>query len=121
MLILQDPDELWKEVLLCNKQFIFGCWTPIWPDGAERSEGIVSGHAYSIMKAVEIYIMGEKQRLVLVRNPWGNSEWTGPYSDGSKEMSVALLTQLNHETGDDGMFYMACKSLSVFVFSSDSC
>ena len=64
------------------------------------------------MKAVVVEINDKPVRLLLIRNPWGQSEWTGAYSDGSREMNVALLTKLEHETGDDGMFYMSCKSLS---------
>lgn len=106
---------LWTELLLCNEQFIFGCWTPAWDDDSNFSEGLCSGHAYSIMKAMVVGINGECERLLLVRNPWGKSEWTGPYSDGSKEMNVTLLTKLEHETGDDGMFYMSCKFFSAIT------
>ena len=40
--------------------------------------GLMTGHAYSIIKVV--LSTGGKQ-LVQVRNPWGNFEWNGAYSD----------------------------------------
>ena len=39
-------------------------------------KGIYEGHAYSIMRAVEI----DGQRLLLLKNPWGKGEWKGPWS-----------------------------------------
>ena len=34
-------------------------------------------HAYSVMKAVDI----DGERLLLLKNPWGKGEWTGPWSE----------------------------------------
>jgi hypothetical protein len=47
------------------------------------------------------------KRFVICRNPWGKSEWTGPWADGSKEWSgewLEVLKELPHEFGDDGEF-----------------
>ena len=37
----------------------------------ENEEGIISGHAYSIMSLHEFMHEEEKVRLVKLRNPWG--------------------------------------------------
>lgn len=74
-----DKDYFWsKEILKVNQDFLFGCYTGIFSPfyGGER-KGIVEGHAYSIMKAVEI----DGQRLCLLKNPWGKYEWSGPWSE----------------------------------------
>lgn len=39
-------------------------------------KGIMEQHAYSVMKAVDI----DGERLLLLKNPWGKGEWTGPWS-----------------------------------------
>lgn len=44
--------------------------------GYGERKGIQEGHAYSIMRAVEM----DGQRLLLLKNPWGKGEWTGPWS-----------------------------------------
>ena len=41
-------------------------------EGVTR-EGIVLGHAYSILD-VQIY---KKEKLIQLRNPWGEKEWSG--------------------------------------------
>ena len=60
----------------------------------ERTElGLVKGHAYGVT-AVRRVALGdsglvgmikgrEKVNLVRLRNPWGEKEWTGAFSDGS--------------------------------------
>jgi len=49
------------------------------PESAEKNRGIVSGHAYSVLRVEEI----DGLRLMQCRNPWGRTEWTGDFSDGS--------------------------------------
>ena len=46
--------------------------------------GLVDAHAYSLIAAIEVNInMVKKEKLVLVRNPWGFREWNGDWSDAS--------------------------------------
>lgn len=57
---------------------------------AKTPSGLVRGHAYSVTKVVLAKIDTGNKRgvfpLVRVRNPWGNeTEWKGPWSDGSRE------------------------------------
>jgi hypothetical protein len=54
------------------------------------------------------------KKFVKLRNPWGRSEWTGPFSDGSKEWTpewLQRMPELKHSFGDDGEFLMECKFL----------
>lgn len=102
-----DKEYFWKEELMkVNKDFLFGCAAGIfW--GRGNRKGIYEGHAYSILKAVEM----DGQRLVLVRNPWGEGEWHGPWSDGSKEWTPEWMQKLDHRFGDDGAFWMSYDDL----------
>ncbi|KAM7191453.1 hypothetical protein V8F20_009276 [Naviculisporaceae sp. PSN 640] len=103
-----DKEYFWKEELMkVNQQFLFGCSTGVWGRGWGDRKGIMEGHAYSVMKAVEI----DGERLVLLRNPWGKGEWQGPWSDGSKEWTPEWLTKLDHRFGDDGSFWISYKDL----------
>jgi hypothetical protein len=76
-------------------------------------QGITGGHAYSVIRADEF----NHKRFVVVRNPWAKSEWSGAWSDGSKEWTrewLRALKKLDHKFGDDGEFVMECKSLFYF-------
>ena len=53
--------------------------------------GLVKGHAYGITAVKAMAISGtglfnmfnqDKLNMVRLRNPWGGTEWTGPFSDG---------------------------------------
>lgn len=71
--------------------------------------GLYGSHAYSILKVKEC----RGRRFVVLRNPWGKEEWTGAWSDGSKEWNGAegreILKELDHVLGNDGEFVMECK------------
>jgi hypothetical protein len=42
----------------------------------------------------------------MVKNPWGETEWNGPWSDGSKEWTADAIKELNYKFGNDGIFWM---------------
>lgn len=44
-------------------------------------DGIFYGHAYSILAAYEIMLDGRKIKLIKFRNPHGEGEYTGRFSD----------------------------------------
>ncbi|KAI1350961.1 hypothetical protein F5Y01DRAFT_284225 [Xylaria sp. FL0043] len=103
-----DKEYFWREELMkVNDEFLFGCSTGMWGAVWGERKGIVELHAYSVMRAVEM----DGQRLVLLKNPWGKGEWTGPWSDGSKEWTAEWLTKLDHRFGDDGNFWISYDDL----------
>jgi hypothetical protein len=82
-----------------------------------RQDGLVEGHAYSILAAIRISpLSGHSVRLVLLRNPWGSAlQWNGNWSDGSDlwknspevQRQVSSLTGTTGTKRHDGMFWMS--------------
>ncbi|XP_069799462.1 calpain-1 catalytic subunit-like [Dendropsophus ebraccatus] len=71
-------------------------------------EGLVKGHAYSIIGVAEVEYNGRKIPLLRLRNPWGQVEWNGPWSDNSSmwsELDKATRKTLQ-VTCEDGEFWM---------------
>ncbi|XP_038050798.1 calpain-5-like [Patiria miniata] len=85
---------------------------------AKTDVGLVKGHAYGVtaVKTVKLGAAGllslfntEKAHLVRLRNPWGEKEWNGPWSDGSPEwqkVSESQRKSLGITFDDDGEFWM---------------
>ncbi|CAE7095601.1 unnamed protein product [Rhizoctonia solani] len=101
-----NTNKFWNELLNINKDRLFGCSI----DGARAGQitGLITSHAYSVLEALEV----NGKRFVRIRNPWGKSEWKGPWSDGAKEWTsewLARLPELRHQFGDDGEFLMEYK------------
>uniref|UniRef100_A0A8C7V3I2 Calpain 8 n=1 Tax=Oncorhynchus mykiss TaxID=8022 RepID=A0A8C7V3I2_ONCMY len=72
---------------------------------AVTGQKLVKGHAYSITAAEEVRII----ELVRIRNPWGQVEWTGAWSDDSREWDGVRpeeKSKLDH-SAEDGEFWMA--------------
>ncbi|KAI6715975.1 hypothetical protein PZA11_002387 [Diplocarpon coronariae] len=106
-----DRDRLWEESFLkVNKEFLFGAGTRHYGNRAEDQsggrQGIQDGHAYSVIRAVAY----KGERLLMVKNPWGDTEWNGRWSDGSKEWTPEALRELDFTFGNEGIFWMPYES-----------
>ncbi|KAL8907244.1 MAG: hypothetical protein Q9207_001545, partial [Kuettlingeria erythrocarpa] len=102
-----DKDKFWTDELMnVNKLFLFGL-TQMGGLHGERN-GIIEGHAYSIMEVREL----DDFRLLKIRNPWGvkGGVWDGPWSNGSEEWTPERMNRLNHKF-DDGVFWISYNDL----------
>jgi len=73
-------------------------------DGPSDSHGIVPGHAYSVIDARE----REGVKLVHIRNPWGEFEWGGAWSDNSKKWTEKMIKAFEPKLDEnDGSFWMS--------------
>ncbi|XP_045201213.2 calpain-5-like [Mercenaria mercenaria] len=85
---------------------------------SKTSSGLVTGHAYSITAVKRIKLgkglfsifSRDYLEMVRCRNPWGGSEWTGAWSDGSEEWKKVSNSQkkdIGLTSDEDGEFWMS--------------
>ena len=79
-------------------------------DAQDRNTGLSGTHAYSLLSAHEVQLNGQIDRLVKLRNPWGQGEWKGDWSDHSQLWNqfpmVAQQVGLHNRNPEDGIFFM---------------
>lgn len=103
-----SKQKFWDELKMVNREYLFGCSSPWYDDPfMEGRNGLIGNHAYSILRALEY----KDEKLVLVKNPWGRTEWKGPWSDGSREWNSESIKDLEHTFGDDGIFWIRYSDL----------
>ncbi|KAM9728773.1 calpain-5 isoform 1-T1 [Menidia menidia] len=79
--------------------------------------GLVKGHAYAVTDVRKVrlghgllaFFKSEKLHMIRMRNPWGEKEWSGPWSDSSEEwnkVSKSEREKLGVTVQDDGEFWM---------------
>ncbi|XP_049633518.1 LOW QUALITY PROTEIN: calpain-9-like [Suncus etruscus] len=86
--------------------------------------GLIKGHAYTVTGIDQVSFQGQKIELIRIRNPWGQVEWNGSWSDSSCEWSsVDPVEQkrLCHTALDDGEFWMAFKDFKNHFDKVDIC
>uniref|UniRef100_H2YVE1 Uncharacterized protein n=1 Tax=Ciona savignyi TaxID=51511 RepID=H2YVE1_CIOSA len=82
---------------------------------AKLSNGLLMGHAYSI---TGLDILRNGTKLIRIRNPWGQVEWNGAWSDSSSKWDKFPdeKKRLDVEFGEDGEFWMSyedfCRSFT---------
>eukprot|EP00555_Chaetoceros_dichaeta_P015090 CAMPEP_0198260928 /NCGR_PEP_ID=MMETSP1447-20131203/9771_1 /TAXON_ID=420782 /ORGANISM="Chaetoceros dichaeta, Strain CCMP1751" /LENGTH=399 /DNA_ID=CAMNT_0043948695 /DNA_START=89 /DNA_END=1285 /DNA_ORIENTATION=- len=81
------------------------------PSGEQMLEedGLVAGHAYSVLQAREVRYGNDKFRLLNIRNPWGTYEWKGDWSDNSRKWKKypTISKELKFTAADDGCFWIS--------------
>ena len=100
-----NKDELWKKMVDSKqKGYVMTAGTsgdvynlPI------EEMGLSPGHAYTVLDLHEIN--GEK--VMRLRNPWGNGEYSGDWSDSSKKWTEELKKKYGLVKKNDGDFYMS--------------
>uniref|UniRef100_A0AAR2IP90 Calpain 5a n=1 Tax=Pygocentrus nattereri TaxID=42514 RepID=A0AAR2IP90_PYGNA len=85
--------------------------------------GLVKGHAYAVTDVRRVrlghgllaFFKSEKLTMIRMRNPWGEREWNGPWSDSSEEwqrVSKSEREKLGVTVEDDGEFWMTFEDFS---------
>ena len=85
----------------------------------KQSNGIVAGHAYSILRIEEI---GDV-KLLQLRNPWGRFEWNGAWSDKSEtwEKNPYVKMRLGNVIRNDGVFWIDWYNFQSIFTDVDVC
>merc|ERR1712167_136695 len=91
-----------------------GAGSPAGVDTDISEYGIVQGHAYAILRIEEETDRHGTHKLVCLRNPWGRTEWSGPYCDNDSERWTKRLCKrlkydpkpMDEDDKDDGVFWM---------------
>ncbi|KAM7398850.1 hypothetical protein PAMP_018159 [Pampus punctatissimus] len=79
--------------------------------------GLVKGHAYAVTDVRRVrlghglmaYFKSDKLTMIRMRNPWGQREWNGAWSDSSEEwqkVSKSEREKIGVTVQDDGEFWM---------------
>ncbi|XP_054422036.1 calpain-14 [Pteronotus mesoamericanus] len=109
--LAEAPGNLWDILTRATySKTLIGCQTH---EGSERvlENGLVDGHAYTLIRIWKVTCNHAPEYLVKLRNPWGKVEWKGDWSDSSStwdllspKEKIVLLRKDN-----DGEFWMTLK------------
>ncbi|XP_040190394.1 calpain-1 catalytic subunit-like [Rana temporaria] len=108
-------EEVWDLIVeSLHSAFPMACYIEVSGHGKVgevKEDGLVLGHAYSILGAKEVKKDSGDVTLIRLRNPWGFTEYNGPWSDKSpewKSVSEEDQKKLNLKK-EDGEFWMLCE------------
>ncbi|CAK9023201.1 unnamed protein product [Durusdinium trenchii] len=113
-----SDDEFFKFLHRIRRNGAFICCSTIVPPDRK---GLINGHAYSVLDLQTVapdVTSGEYFRMVQIRNPHGQGEWQGAWSDKSplweKHPRVKRKILGGEEPKDDGSFWMQWEDFVVF-------
>ena len=104
-------DALWNKLMEGEKKgFVMTAGTSANDD--VEDVGLSQGHAFTVLGIHEI--KGEK--VIRLRNPWGEGEFNGDWSDYSSKWTEDLKKKYNYYEKEDGDFFMGYNDfLNYFV------
>ncbi|KAI8792980.1 calpain-8 [Biomphalaria glabrata] len=89
---------------------VIGCLSLDLKSSNKESKGMVSNHSYVVTAIEEVPYMDKAAKLIRLRNPWGETEWQGEWSDGSDEwlkVPDVIKRELDVTARNDGEFWMS--------------
>lgn len=133
----QKPEEIWERLMDAEKSnFIMTAGSDNLNSGSDayiKKIGICGSHAYSLLAVYQLYNQGGRyvrtrqgqdftDRLVKLRNPWGQGEWKGEWSDTDRRWTPSLKQALGF-TGkkEDGIFYMSWEEFQNYYSDCQIC
>ena len=105
-----NKEEIWKKCEdAVGKGYVMTAGTSGDVSNLDLEEvGLSPGHAYSFLNIYKVDTGTVIERVVKLRNPWGNGEYNGAWSDSSKKWTESTKKQCGYkENSDDGVFYMS--------------
>ena len=119
-----DPEKIWDAILKADQAgFAMTCGSGDLADGADllTSSGLVGSHAYTLLSAIILHTSSGPRRLVRLRNPWGEAEWKGEWSDESSVWTEELKKKAGWENKNDGTFYMGYEDFCKYFTDIQIC
>lgn len=109
--LAEAPGNLWDILTRATySKTLIGCQTHA---GEERmlENGLVDGHAYTLIRIWKVTCNHEPEYLVKLRNPWGKVEWKGDWSDSSSTWDLLSPKEkiMLWRKDNDGEFWMTLK------------
>jgi len=108
-----DP-SIYKLILTANKagSFIACSRKGDWKSSNQAdANGLVAGHAYTVTDAVKVRHKMGTEKLLRIRNPWGNeTEWKGSWSDNDENWNLLdeeAKRKISFMSKADGEFWMS--------------
>uniref|UniRef100_A0AAY4E855 Calpain 8 n=1 Tax=Denticeps clupeoides TaxID=299321 RepID=A0AAY4E855_9TELE len=92
--------------------------------GQQTSDGLVRGHAYAITDMDKVKRESEEVLLLRLRNPWGFVEYTGPWSDKSKnwdKIDKAEKKRIKLKLQEDGEFWIGVEDFCKLFNTVELC
>lgn len=67
----------------------------------------ISNFSYNVIRTYKVSTTKGNVKLVKIRNPWGNFEWKGDWSDKSSLWTSRVKEDVDYEPTTNGVFYMS--------------
>lgn len=105
-----DDDDLWANMLEANSQGFLMAASAGTTEASQallESVGLIGQHSYGLLDVRDIDTKDGPEHLVKLRNPWGDFEWKGDWSDTSSNWTPELKAELEFTEVNDGTFWMS--------------
>lgn len=116
-----SAETVWEKINQSDKKDeILTCTTSF--DESIEKYGLITGHSFTLVTTLEREVNERKVRLLKVRNPWGFKEFSGRYSETSKEWDEETKEKFGDVlVKEDGIFWIELSDYLRFFDETEIC